>query len=57
MTLKTLFAATALMVAPSLALAMGCSSDHRLDQQAMSCADGTMWDPAAGACVPLVSTS
>lgn len=57
MTLKTLFAATALIVVPSFALAMGCSSGHQMDQQAMSCAEGTMWDAATGTCIPLISTS
>ena len=52
---KTLLAALALSVAPTLALAMGCSGyDHTTSAQ--SCIQGTVWDSEKGACVPL-STS
>jgi hypothetical protein len=42
---------TALMVAPSISFAMGCSgSDHK---QAMSCAEGTSYDSATQTCLPV----
>lgn len=54
---KTLLAALALTLAPTLALAMGCSYSHEVKEQVvMSCADGTVYDADAEACVPL-STS
>ncbi len=49
MTIKTLLAAAALVVAPTLGLAMGCSSSKH-ETQAMSCADGTVYDPATNTC-------
>ena len=47
---KTLLAVTALMLAPSLAMAMGCSGKYH-DQQAASCMPGTSWDAEKQACV------
>ncbi|CUH65325.1 hypothetical protein TL5118_01257 [Thalassovita autumnalis] len=46
---RTLVIAALLTVAPIMSHAMGCSSGH--SQQAMSCADGTVWDETARACV------
>jgi hypothetical protein len=47
MKLKALAIAAALSLAPTLALAMGCSSSHAT----MSCAAGTVYDAASGTCV------
>ncbi|MCC5975403.1 MAG: hypothetical protein JJT81_15325 [Rubellimicrobium sp.] len=55
MTLKTLATALTIAVLPGLAAAM-CSGKTAVEQQAMNCADGTMWDQASSTCVPL-STS
>ncbi|QUJ78102.1 adenylosuccinate lyase [Sulfitobacter albidus] len=49
MKLKIALATTALMLAPSLALAMGCSGSH--STQAMSCAAGTVYDADSNSCV------
>ena len=43
MTLKTAIVAALLAIAPGLALAGGCNWEHST-QEAMSCAEGTMWD-------------
>jgi len=48
MTLKTTLAALVLAVAPSFAVAM--CWDHA-PEQAMSCAEGQVYDAEAGACV------
>lgn len=42
---------TALLVAPSVSLAMGCS--HGKEKQAMSCADGTSYDSTSQTCLPV----
>lgn len=55
MTLKTLTAAFALLALPSLALAEGCSSHSTGMDQAMSCAEGSQFDPQTGTCVPVVT--
>jgi hypothetical protein len=47
---KTLLAALALVVAPSLALAGGCSGGH--GEASMSCAVGSEYDATSGKCVP-----
>ncbi|WP_300029184.1 hypothetical protein [uncultured Roseobacter sp.] len=47
MTIRTLAAALALALTPALAFAEGCN----YDTQAMSCADGTVYDAASGTCV------
>lgn len=52
MHLKTLLASLLITVVPALAFAQGCHGD-RVDQQAMSCAEGTVWDSAASTCVPI----
>ncbi len=49
--MKRLVLAVALLATPLAAWA-DCS---RSDQQAMSCAEGTMWDAATNACVPIVT--
>ncbi len=54
MTFKTVLAAALLAMAPSFALAMGCS-DHSAEQ-ASSCIDGFVWDKDAGTCVEQVSS-
>ncbi|MCB1888502.1 MAG: hypothetical protein KDH20_12925 [Rhodocyclaceae bacterium] len=51
MKLKTTFAAIALSLLPLHAIAM-CSGH---EQQAQSCAEGTVWDDAAKACVNQVT--
>lgn len=51
MTIKTAFAAIALAVLPAFGYA-ACSTSH----QAMSCADGTVWDAATQSCVQQVSS-
>jgi hypothetical protein len=52
MTFKTLAAAVALTFIPALSFAGGCS----FDQQAMSCAEGSVFDAESGTCVPVVSS-
>jgi len=49
MKIKTALATVALALAPSFALAMGCSFEHQTEQ-AMTCAEGMVWDAEAGAC-------
>jgi len=51
MKLKTLLAALALSAAPSFGIAM-CSGDSH---QAMSCAEGTVWDSETNSCVQQVT--
>ena len=53
---KTLLAALALTVAPTLAMAMGCSG-YGHETPAQSCIAGTAWDADKGACVPVNATS
>lgn len=56
MTIKTTFAALALMVLPGLAFAQGCNSDMLHETTtAMSCAEGTVMDDETGTCVPVVT--
>ena len=55
MTLKTLTAALALLLVPSLTLAMGCSSEAQ-SEEAMSCAEGSVMDAETGTCVPLTTS-
>jgi hypothetical protein len=47
---KVLFAAFVLTVAPSLALAMGCSG-HGAEQITMSCPEGQSLDVESNTCV------
>ncbi len=48
MKIKTALAALVLALAPAIATA-ACFDDH--SQQAMSCAEGTIWDEKTSACV------
>ena len=50
MTTKTVLVALALTLAPTLSLAMGCNYGKH-EQQAMSCADGTVYDADTKSCV------
>lgn len=51
---KTILAAIALTLAPTISFAMGCSGDHA--KQASSCKVGTSWDAASGTCTPDANT-
>ncbi|MEL6463334.1 MAG: carbohydrate-binding module family 14 protein [Pseudomonadota bacterium] len=46
---KTVLVALALTLAPTLSLAMGCN--YGKEQQAMSCAEGTVFDADTNTCV------
>lgn len=50
MKIKTLTVALALTLTPALGLAMGCNSSKH-EQQAMSCATGTVYDAETNTCV------
>lgn len=50
MTIKTLAAAVALTLTPVLAIAEGCSFGKK-EEITMSCAAGTVYDAASGACI------
>jgi len=52
MTIKTVLAALALTIAPTFALAMGCSDRSH---QAQSCATGMVWDSASQSCVKQIT--
>lgn len=45
--IRTAICSVVLALLPTFGLATGCNDGH----QAMSCAEGTVWDHAAGACV------
>lgn len=51
---KTLAIALALVVAPTLSFAMGCSYGKH-EQQAMTCAEGSTYDSQTQSCVPTTS--
>ena len=53
MSLKTFTTALILSLAPMTAFAQ-CTHGG-IEQQAMSCAEGTQWDPEAATCVPVVN--
>lgn len=53
MTIKTAAFAFAIVLAPTLAVAEGCSWGK--SHQAMSCAQGTTYDADKGACVPVTT--
>lgn len=55
MKLKFGLAALALVVTPSLALAMG-GCNYGKQKQAISCVTGTAWDAATNSCVPQTSS-
>ncbi|MGB3243237.1 MAG: hypothetical protein WBB25_01780 [Sulfitobacter sp.] len=44
---------TALLMTPSLTLAMGCSDSS--EKQAMSCGEGTTYDSATQTCLPVTT--
>ena len=46
---RTLLAALALTIAPTITLAMGCSGGEHA--QTSSCKAGTTWDAASASCV------
>lgn len=50
MKIKLAVVAVALTLAPTLSLAAGCS--YGKQQQAMTCATGSIYDAEAGKCVP-----
>jgi len=55
MKIRTAVVALALVVAPTLALAMGdCRSNHR-STSAASCAEGHIWDARTQGCVAIVT--
>lgn len=54
MKMKTLLAALAIIVAPTLAIAE-CSWG-KAHETAMSCAEGSAWDAESGSCVPVASS-
>jgi hypothetical protein len=54
MKLKTTFAAIALSLAPTLALAMGCGMD-RTTTSASQCAVGQVWDQTSNSCITPVT--
>jgi hypothetical protein len=56
MTIKTALAVIALALSPTLALAEGGCSHGKTDVQASSCMEGTMYDTAKGACVPVINS-
>ena len=56
MSIKTVLAAFILAATPAFAFAQGCSFGAHGQEARMSCADGTTWDAASGACVPTVSS-
>ncbi len=49
MSFKTIFVTAILTLSPIVALAQSCHERH--DQQAMSCAEGMVWDEATSTCV------
>lgn len=53
MTLKTIFAALVLALAPSLAAA-ACWEGHA-KEQAMTCAEGSVWDAEQATCVEVAA--
>ncbi|MDJ0824384.1 MAG: chitin-binding domain-containing protein [Rhodobacter sp.] len=55
MKIKTALFAALLAAAPSLAFAMGCNWEHST-QEAMSCAEGTIWDAETETCVDIVTS-
>ena len=51
MTIKTLAAAVALTLLPAMGFAYECNYGKQ-KQASMSCAEGSVYDTTAGACVP-----
>lgn len=54
MTIKTLAAAVALTLLPAMGFAYECNHGKQ-KQASMSCAEGSIYDVNAGACVPTTS--
>jgi hypothetical protein len=54
MPVKTFLAAAVLALLPGLSFAM--CSDAKMDQQAMSCAEGSQWDATSATCVPVTTS-
>jgi hypothetical protein len=53
---RALFLAVLSMVlAPSMAAAMGCNGADHDDKSASACIEGTQWDAALSSCVPVVT--
>lgn len=52
MTLKTTFAALALILSPSLGHAEGCVHENAIKDASISCAVGATYDAKTGTCVP-----
>jgi len=48
--IRTLVFAAILVASPTLVSAGGCSGEHAT-QQAMSCAEGTIWDEQTRSCL------
>lgn len=55
MPVKTLVAAFVTALLPALATAQ-CASETRMDQQAMSCVEGTQWDQTTATCLPVTTS-
>lgn len=53
MNVKIALTCAALIVAPAVAAQAGCAAH---DKQAMSCADGSIYDAETNSCVPLASS-
>jgi len=56
MYLKSILAATVLLIIPTLGFAAGGCNMGASDRQAMSCVVGTHWDTESGACVPVTTS-
>lgn len=53
--MKTALSVLALVLLPGLAAAQ-CWGDNARQQQAMSCAEGSVYDTEAGTCVPVTTS-
>ncbi|NKB28258.1 MAG: hypothetical protein GKR99_12165 [Rhodobacteraceae bacterium] len=51
----SILAVISIIMAPSMAAAMGCSGYGHKTETASNCMDGTQWDSALEACVPVVT--
>ncbi|WP_224815213.1 adenylosuccinate lyase [Hasllibacter sp. MH4015] len=56
MTIKTVLTALVLISAPALASAQCMWGEHSTQEAAISCAEGTIWDATAMACVATASS-
>ena len=48
-------AVLSMVLAPSMAAAMGCNGADHDDKSASACIEGTQWDAALSSCVPVVT--